>query len=106
MNEAIQELLGTIQTMAPHVWEVYIRQVWIQGIQQAIVLVILIAVAVWASKIAYKNWEDEWDTDHKFIFGLLMVILFCFIIPLSMSVTGRLLNPEFYAIQGLLSNVQ
>ena len=112
-----QELLGQlvefVQEVAPMVWRIAMKQVMVEAVQwgmAAVFSLMVVAVLVLVARYFYKKCnednEDIEDIENVLFPSALAVILFAFSLFFVAEVAGRLINPEFYAIQLLLGFAQ
>ena len=109
-----QELLGQlvefVQEVAPMVWRIAMKQVMVEAVQwgmAAVFSLMVVAVLVLVARYFYKKCnEDNEDIENVLFPSALAVILFAFSLFFVAEVVGRLINPEFYAIQLLLGFAQ
>ena len=107
-------LEGTVKTLAPEVWRIFVRQQITEGIIGIIVSAILLTVMI--ISLVKLNKTGMYNTKHDYgcsgevngiwiawlvisIFsGILCVVIFFVNL-------GQLLNPEYYAIRALKNTV-
>ena len=117
MDEAIRKMVESIESIAPHVWSLMVRQAQIDAWLSVLWLVVWIAIAVgygitlrlWFRKYRASG-ESEfilWDGSIGFILTTLFVgIAILIVIPLSLtSAVQGFANPEYVAIKKLLALV-
>lgn len=132
MDEALNRLIDMIQSAAPEVWEVAVKQAIMYGIRDLIwVVIFLICIVICSVGIRYLwvvrkkiieqneidkkeylkthdnlSWfiEKKVDAEEGWIYGLAVgIVLFVSVaIPLLIGGVMRLANPGYYAIQMLL----
>jgi len=104
MDDTLVQLIKAIQDIAPQVWSIYMKQVMVDVFQIGVFVVLLfVAITVTASWVR-KGWEDLDEFSQPLsitIIGSLIVILFLLISEFA----GRIINPQYYAIQKLLEVV-
>lgn len=119
MDATLEKLIQAIQNLAPQVWAIYIRQMYINGIVDVfwgiIGIIASILLVVWAKKLwkmrAEKKKKSEYaDTGVEEVFtGVFLCSAALFgSIAISVLMTGiqYILNPQYYAIQTFLSLVK
>ena len=106
--DKIIELADKLEQVAPHMWEVLVRQhFWFEGVLQAVLgLIVLTAASFSIAKIISRiPWmADVWD-DADFslcLFFILAVVVAIVGLILLGCGTIHCLNPEYYAITDLL----
>lgn len=120
MNASIGDalILGTdkieeaIKSMAPTVWEAFLKQQYVEGIGMIIGTILCFAIAIGVFYGARKWYvsnikdEDNYDVDNIVPFiSLLVVGTFIIVIGLLIlsGVIGRFINPEYYTIKELIT---
>lgn len=112
-ESALQDLIKLIEGVAPDLWEIVLRQVWANALVNALVSLVVSAIATvffkagksfrLASESAFA--DEAWDTAYEnyllFIIPSWVIYLIAVILFLS-SVVTRVINPEYYAIELLL----
>jgi peptidoglycan/LPS O-acetylase OafA/YrhL len=105
MDEIIMKLIALVETTAPKLWEIALRQVGAENMRDQLlcwVLGIVVAILITALVFMWKDDEDTWAGGIIFCFfgalGLMVVIVLNII-----AINMRLANPEYYAIQVLLN---
>lgn len=101
---AIAEMSSMIKGMAPEVWSILLKQVYIQAWSWLIVPALACLVCWLAFRPMYKRAiETDWDNPGSSIgtfvsgFGMLVFAL-VWVFHLDVVISG-LFNPEYYAIQ-------
>jgi len=102
----ITELVGFLKEVSPMVWQTLIKQVYIEAIGY-IVWSIGFWVACWFGfkKAKTLDGEDYYDGTLKTV--IYIAVGSCVLISLVLLTDGiqHILNPEFYAIRYIISNV-
>ena len=108
MDNALQELVEFVKSASPVIWEIFIKQVYVHALSlllwasgMILVAVFLVRVGKWATK---ENPYGDWD----FWIGLSYVFAFVFgfgAFACLIQAIACIINPEFYAIRFLLSNL-
>lgn len=119
MNEislvlAIDALANKLGVAASEVYRVLIAQARVSAIKSVIVLVLmlaLIAFAVWITRKVFKNW-DKLEYDAEFGVGLFVMITdFCACVAVFFAgfavsnMISALANPQFWALDYILSHL-
>lgn len=104
----ITELVEYIQNLAPHVWEIYVRQMIVEGWRNvawgigSLFFTLLFAALCKAS----YHWSQEEDQEGWIILSLfsIVVAMFCAVAAFTYftDAVAMFVNPEYYAIQKLL----
>ncbi len=114
MESALEQLIKMLSQIAPEVWHLALRQVWVDTILAAVIYVlfsIVTLVAVYGVKWIWKKIED-WDKygDGRDFARIAVSILACVLLFIWFLATffglldfilPRLLNPEWFAIKAL-----
>ena len=106
MEQALLELIGKIEALVPHIWALVVRQALVDALRQGIAAAVCLAAACWVARRvslliareAYKLYEpDGVRIGGAALTATLIVAGFLF----AYCALGRLLNPQWYAIQYL-----
>lgn len=109
-QQVLGELVGFVKEAAPAVWMIYRRQVVVQVLQYGLWAVTAAIASVALFRLGKRVAKlDEYDAD---LFATMAY--FCFAIAVVLSITfvcnvlGRVVNPDYYIIEMMLSalNVQ
>lgn len=116
IGDAIVHLSGmienTIKTIAPQVWEIYLRQQYITFWTAMAWIVLSIPLSILCFKYAKKLGKEAEDErgDGKIIASVLLYCTLGFIILVSVlsffANVGIIFNPEYYVIQELMRAVK
>lgn len=117
MNELLLKLIDEMKALSPYLWEILVRQAYNEAIGYIVwcivCLVISIALFIIANKlyIKYKIEEEKENStsDISIVLsfssiGSLTFLLF--FINLTICITQIFVNPEYYAIQLILSKIK
>jgi hypothetical protein len=120
-QDLLKELVETVQNIAPRVWEIAIRQVYVGMIGWILFLLVALGgliLAIWIFRSmlgsyrkeveAYKAKEQYSDPDPSWIvLGTFFVLLAMAITSLPIyEILARLINPHWYAIELLVNYVK
>ncbi len=105
LGSALTELVKSLQTVAPEVWRIALRQVYANVAGACLILVLcvfIIVVSAWLASGRPASGSDDGDGFWTFC---AVIFLFAVIIGgwVSVGVVQRLINPEWYAIELLRS---
>ena len=114
MESALEQLIKMLSEIAPGVWHLALRQVWVDTVLAAVIYIlfsIATLAAVYGAKWAWGKTE-EWDEngDERAYVQAAIIVLACamFFIWFFATFFGlldfilpRLLNPEWFAIKRL-----
>jgi hypothetical protein len=112
MNEILVKLIDLVQSTAPLIWAIAVRQVYSQVAESFVYLVIGIILLTLGLKwgiYVKKNYES---LDSGLCGGIIVVAIIALLVGISLTVTNlidvlqKLINPQFYAIQILLDMVK
>jgi len=114
----IDELAKQLGVAATHVYEVLVKQQFVDGVSLLIKAIIWVAIVslVWfiVNKFVIKNWK-RWDRHEEvqFLLGIVIaaaIVMSCIVgwnvvdwVTLGIK---KLLNPEYYALQDLMDFIQ
>jgi hypothetical protein len=125
MNESIAKLIEWIQSASPAIWNILVKQVYVDTVTSLLVVLMCVVAIVlsWSyyKKVAAKDlekwisykgnsvsdWSFDWD-DHigmVIFMGVVVTLATLTIIIMLPGIVGRLLNPEFYAIQFIIQSI-
>lgn len=115
MDDVLRELIETIKTLSPAVWEIYRRQadvIMYQRLVWVIGLVALLWGAVVGTQKTLKARAEEsplmQDTyDMPIVLEVVCILLISMIlVALTASLISNILNPDYVAIQLLLETIK
>jgi hypothetical protein len=104
----LDALAAKLGVAAGQLWEIMVRQVYVEVVRNGFLVVLSVGVFVWTiyffTAFRKKLYGDalEVSTSLTVIFAVLAVVVF------SMSaygIAGRLINPEFYALDTLMKSL-
>jgi len=113
MDTLVIELIGTVKNLSPMIWELLMKQVYANVVTQLLWAMIMIVASIiifkkfipYAQRMYKKGGAySTWDMGITFAWmggGALFITGF---IVLTGALQG-LYNPEYYAIQNLLSSL-
>lgn len=111
MEDTLTKLVETVTNIAPHVWEISVRQVYVRGYVALmdvlfciIGLMAMYRLYVWGFK---RGKESDWNDNPAHILSIIVGVLGIISLPLiawyNIDVAiGYFANPEFAAIEILL----
>ena len=103
------ELIAKLEGLAPHVWAVTVRQVYVEAITDGMWLLLwaILAASFLHSYVGIRakesNQDDDWEGLGWSIAATLCIIMS--LVPLNALLT-RLLNPQWAAIKLWLGMIQ
>lgn len=108
VKEGFSKLVSTLQGPARHTYEVYVKQYKIDGwsslLLESIVLVLFVILMI--TSFAKSNWKDDKPNPWTVICVISCVISIIAFCTFCSDITGnikRISNPEYYAIQDIIS---
>lgn len=107
MEEMLWEIITRLETVAPHVWALAMRQVWVDAVISGIIGIICLAftqrVFVWTRQNAQG---DEYDAAmYWLLFGCCALFIGGTGLALFNNVLRALFNPQWWAIQKIVNLV-
>jgi len=99
MTEVFQQIMEFVKEASSVVWGVYRAQVFVQALQLSIWGWFAVIVFVFTNE--YRKRTS--DRENKFWAAVLEVVLAFIIVFVLACVIGQLMNPDYYAIQLLIS---
>jgi hypothetical protein len=111
------EVAKTIKSMAPHAWEVAVRQQVVEGVTSLVVMAAAIACALLFYRLlgAKMNERDKPIYQVAYLSDLAMALRIVFVallvgvlVSIGCAIHGakRLANPEYYAAMAILGAVK
>lgn len=124
INQLVEQLKQMAGPLALHAWEIMVRQQVIAGIQSLVTGAVLLAVAVIALIAAYRllGWARRYEYTGdsvlsggysgeggmQYIAPTVPVVIAAILVAVAVALVNdgiaHLLNPEYYAIQDVLSH--
>lgn len=105
MEQQLIDLANAVKSLAPQIWNIYIKQVHVEAITYLVEAIVTFLVVLYTFKQVMQQ-LDEWGDEFAkpaltIVFGLVLSlgIVFMFL------GLGRVYNPEYYAIQLLLESI-
>jgi hypothetical protein len=108
-KELLQDLIQLVESAAPHLWRIAVKQAYVEAMQFGIAALAMFGIGCTLLFIA-KKWRENDpfdDGDPNFVFPFVTSIFFFGLsLPFFGSAIGRLINPEYYAIELLINYVK
>ena len=121
IKELVDQLLKTGEILATKAFELAVQQVYVEAVQFGMLTIALMVISWGFGKYLYREGKQELkeikeasdyyhsgmkEAEEKMAYGILFMVVFALLslIPLSM-VVGRLMNPQWYAIEKLLTTL-
>ena len=118
LQQALTELCAKLGTTVEHLWEVLIKQAYISGITNTIVIAIWTVALVFGFKFVHRKttvppkteeneypsaeWEDEGKVVSWCIWSFFLIIIISVIGCEAEGIIGSLFNPEYWALTKLI----
>jgi hypothetical protein len=116
VEKMLVELAGKLGTTIEHLWEVLIRQSYIAGISDILAIIIWSVIFKWTYHVIKRKTTSsgllstscaDWDDEQAKVAWMVWVV-FAFIavsiVACSLgSIIGSLVNPEYWALNQLVS---
>lgn len=106
MDEALIELVKAIQAVAPSVWEIYMKQVIVNGIQDAIWILIMVVLGIICVPRIGRFLEELDDSTIPPLVWLIVALFGSIPLFLLLDLIGYFVNPEYYVIKLMLETIQ
>ncbi len=115
MDELLRELIEVVKNTAPELWRIALLQVKaeiisniIQVVACVIAVLLLVALMKFSLRKYYGSGKSDWERNELWVFGIaLSPVIAIFpifnIVICANAAAMRLVNPEYYAVQVLLS---
>ncbi|MDM7940108.1 MAG: hypothetical protein QUS07_07190 [Methanothrix sp.] len=104
MDESLQQLIGLVRNLSPELWRIALLQ---NGNKATLDLVfggIGIVLSIVVDVIYFRHWK-EIDSTSTIIAWVIMIILYLFTLTFLGEAWLRFSNPEYYALDYLLSGI-
>lgn len=109
MDEALLELIAMLRELSPDVWQIMVHQVYAQAISNILWGLVSAAASAWSYKRSIKLFQASDDNPIYEVGAILLVGLTFFgalaAVACASQTALMFINPEFYAIQYLLSGI-
>lgn len=104
LEKQISDLIDMVKAVAPHVWDIAIRQVYVEAAQSAGACLFLMGISYALIRTGLKHYDDTWEHEDFFmpcfiaggIVGLCALIA---VLCMGGSIIQAILNPEYAAIR-------
>jgi len=109
-EDILWELIELVENAAPKMWQIAVKQVYVQALQKYIISGILLLSGVFlffnTERLNKKNEEEDnsYSGEWRFL-HLITIILFIIILGETTAAIGCSINPEYYAIKTLVGLV-
>lgn len=104
MEEMLWEIIAKLETVAPHVWALAVRQVWTNAVRDSIVG-LLSSIFVCVTFRWVRQSPNDSDKDVRWIiFGTCALLFGSVAIIALYSTIGAVLNPQ-WAAMGLIRSL-
>ena len=112
MDTLLQELIVFLQDASPLIWSALMKQVYANAVECLFFCVVCLAIAVLLFRLhkygakmkEEESYNSDWETPYYL--GTMLGYAFIFIaLVLFVSAIKPFYNPEYYAIQLLLSQL-
>jgi positive regulator of sigma E activity len=105
LSEALLGLIALMKEVAPTLWNIMLKQVYVTAIQQTIGAV-LSTLGLFLFIKLYKRGTKE-DEDVQQILGVFGILISAMVLViLLVTVPGYYINPEYYAILNIIEMVK
>jgi len=101
------EVAKTIKSMAPHAWEVAVRQQVLDGIVWCVIWLVFLVPTVVVARVAIRRFhDDKADPDGTIsaalVAGFAALLLSMALLMDGRKAIGKIANPEYYAAMAIL----
>lgn len=114
-QQLLQEFATKLGTTVEHLWEVLVKQAWIEGMQDAVFVAIVLtiwgALTFYVRKFHRYFWKDYAEDKYSnkigmivtawVVYAVMSCIAFGLVIGFSFSAQSCFQNPEFWALKQL-----
>jgi len=104
VSGAIGAMAEAFKKIAPHAWEVMVRQQVVEGVTGALTCVVVMAVFGKLTLFFVRKLKENPNDDVPL--GMGAVLAFCLAMAALVTLPGfalQVINPEYYAIKDLIS---
>lgn len=109
ISKVLEPLAQKLGEGAGHVYEVYVRQMFAEGVSLAIIgtffLILIVTAIVLVSRTALNNRGEE-DDEAAITVVACMLIPLCVLVFALTENTMKIINPEYYAIERIVNQVR
>lgn len=110
ITEILSQLIDFVKTASPIIWEAYVRQVYVEIIPMTVLgtlLLIASAIMISVGKKVKKaeNLDKDFEGASFACFAFAFLLFACGMGAFSKG-AAHLLNPNYYAIQMILSQIK
>jgi hypothetical protein len=108
LGHVIKELAQQLGVAAEHVYEVYTKQVFAEGLVWSVLILIGIASLIWFVKFVWNKTVNMEEVDRQLVrsFGTIIPIIGIVVLALFLPHNVlKIINPEYYTIQDLVNMV-
>lgn len=110
----LQKLSASLGTTVEHLWEILIKQVYVDAIGCCLVIGIALVFGIawtfyskfWYKKIKEDNWHKDGFTTNIVISIIVYLVLFIILGDNLYSIFSCLYNPEYQALQEILKYIK
>lgn len=122
MEDLLRELIEFVKSASPMIWETFRRQVQVEIFQLVFWTVVLLAVSLVCTRLAYKTAtniktakEENKDRFYRSDVDEVMILMFSLTASVAALTIGlmnisdaisRIINPDFYTIQLILEQLK
>lgn len=111
VEQTLQILADRFGTTVEHLWEVAVRQTYVEAVTSVLLILAVSVGAYFALKWCKKTFEedDSYMGDKRMFAGLIACGVLVILAGVVFSNIGKLLqvfNPEFYAVKLLMSTLK
>ena len=100
----IQSVAEAFNQVAPHAWEVLVRQQRVEAVLDAIVAGLLTGGAIALIRACFRN-KKSWDEGLLAVLGVVAAVVGLFGVIFAYRAAAETLNPEFYAMKEIAGMV-
>lgn len=102
MDPAIQQLIDAVMEVAPAIWEIMLRQVYVEAYGFTIASALILIVGMGVTGGLLRN-EDDND---RIAAGVIAIFAIAALFATGYGAFGRFYNPSLYAIKMLIATAR
>lgn len=117
LSGAVQAMADAFKKVAPHVWEVMVRQQILEGVTGLALFVGIVALFIFSCVFVKKlrtKYEAFWSSEKDFPTPALFALSIPFVLAICIINTAgkvpehvtKIINPEYYAAYELLDTIK
>ena len=101
-QEALTSMASQLGVALPELWGILIKQQYVEAVQSFVLFIGMVFIVYFVFKFKVFNKMNDYNLETFVVFGaVIYCFIFFFTILFLMSGIGKIINPEYYAIQDI-----